>query len=158
MESYSHRFSEWLRVGSQGSVHLTDGIPDRAYACDDGLPCAADMAAQVERKTGLRVRVGSWRDGGDSEHLEADLIVAPEDFGEVLARLAVASARTYWDRYRQCLGDGDTDYLDEAFAADFNRALALCGLRWGQVDAREHMDRYGAIVRRLCGDMAAGMH
>lgn len=151
----AQRFSEWLHIGSQGSVHLQNGIPDRAYAREGDMPCVSDMEAQVARETGLRVRVGSWHDSNGADGLEAELQVAAEDFDEVLGRLAVASAQTYWDRYHMCLSDTDTDYLDEAFAADFNTALSCCGLRWSQVEAQEHFDRYCSTVRTLCAELAA---
>jgi hypothetical protein len=149
------RFSEWLHVGSHGAVHLQNGVPDRAYAREDDVPCASDMAAQVERETGLRVRVGSWHYSNGADGLEAELQVAADDFAEVLARLAVAAAQTYWDRYHMGLSDADTDYLDEAFADDFNTALARCGMGWSQVDTREHFDRYCSAVREVCAALAA---
>lgn len=152
------RFCDWLPVGPEARVHVCHGIPDRAYACEDGVPGTAEMADAVARATGLHVRVGSWRDSSAGDCLEADVLVAPEDFEEVLARLAQASGRTYWDRYHAPLGPDDTDYLEAAFAADLNQALAHCGLCWSSLPPGPHEERYGQIVRAVCAELAARVH
>lgn len=151
-------FCDWLAVGPDARVHVCHGIPDRAYACEGGVPGIDEVAGIVERETGLHVRVGSWCDSEDGDCLEAEVHVAPEDFDEVLSRLAQASARTYWDRYHAALGPDDTDYLEAAFAADLNRALGHCGLSWGNVPPGGHYDRYCSIVRDLCAALASRVH
>lgn len=152
------RFCDWLPVGPDARVHVCHGIPDRAYACEDGMPGTAEMADVVARATGLHVQVGSWRDSTAGDCLEADVMVAPEDFDEVLARLARASAQTYWDRYHDRLGPDDTDYLEAAFAADLNQALHHCGLSWSRLPAGPHYERYSAIVHEVCDQLASRIH
>lgn len=152
------RFCDWLPVGPDARVHVCHGIPDRAYACEDGVPGIDEVAGIVERETGLHVRVGSWRDSEAGDCLEAEVHVVPEDFDEVLSRLARASGQIYWDRYHAALGADDTDYLEAAFAADFNQALGHCCLCWDRVPPGEHYDRYCTIVREVCAALAFRVH
>lgn len=152
------RFCDWVSVGRTARVHVCHGIPDRLYAPEDGLPAIEEVAGVVERETGLHVRVGSWHDSAAGDCLEAEVHVVPEDFEEVLNRLAQASAETYWDRYHAPLGQDDTEYLEAAFAADFNKALTHCGLCWNSVPAGDHYDRYCQIVRAACAVLAASVH
>lgn len=152
------RFCDWLPVGAEARVHVCHGIPDRAYACEGGVPGIDELSGVVERATGLHVRVGSWHDSEAGDCLEADVHVAPEDFGEVLCRLAQASGQTYWDRYHTTLGPDDTDYLEAAFAADFNQALVHCSLCWGSAPPGDHYAQYGRTVREVCAALADRMH
>ena len=130
----------WYTLTPHCDLQIEHGVPVR-IACEPGNVTAnrPALAEDVQRYTGLHVELGPWQAGERGTTREAALQVAAEDFDDVLARYAHASAATYWDRYQQPVHARTLDDFEtEAYALDFVTAMHHCGLDWRDVDKHAH--------------------
>ncbi len=142
----------WVELPSGFEVELEHGIPVRVGNAGFELPPdPAALEEEIARETGLRVKVGRWEPV--EGELEARLNVSRDDLGEVLRRLARASASVFVDRFVKAYDEADTDYGQAAFAQDFSLALGYCGLGWGEVDQEpfylDYLETFRAETERL---------
>ena len=90
----------WISLNNGFDVELQHGIPLRLS--NNGLDIPADDAQlvdEVKAMSGLSVVIQSWQASDEPGEQEAKLCVDPLQFGEVLHRLALASAALFVDRY-----------------------------------------------------------
>jgi hypothetical protein len=146
----------WLPLHSGAEVHLSHGIPDRAWVKGNMPPAGDGLAREILDVTGLHVRIGDWLVTDPGFQFEAPLTVLREDLPEVLRRLAMASAQTYYDRFHQPMSDEDTDWDTAAFAQDFDAALHACGLHWGEVDEDKLRSKYCDVMHETVQRLTAG--
>lgn len=138
----------WVPLHSGAEVHLMHGLPDRVWMEGSMPPSGAELADEIFGVSGLHVRLGDWQTAAGELQFEAMVTVVREDLPEVLRRLAIASAEVYYDRYHKTMGPDDTDWDDEAYAQDFDMALHLCGLHWGEVDEAQLRNEYCEAMHR----------
>jgi len=124
----------WCRISCGFDVLFERGIPIRVS--DNGWSSAeiGTTDAELLRCCGLHVHRGQWRFANTAGEFEAPLKIARHDFGEVLNRLARASAALYVDRFSGPIDRTATDWDREAYAYDFAAALAHCDLERGQIN------------------------
>lgn len=144
----------WMSLPSQGELYLEHGVP-RMVRVGDALPLDVErMLDEIGDLTGLHVTLGRWQADPEAGELEAAVQVHPGDVTEVLMRLAQASAENYYDRYHRTMDASDLDYDEEAYAEDMNQALAVCGLRWEQLDDRGLRLAYRRALHRAVDGIA----
>lgn len=124
----------WISLPSEGELLLEHGVPVAVRVGDAGMADVERLIDEIAAVSGLDVTLGGWRPLEDAETKEAALHVDAGEIGEVLRRLAQASAETFFDRYRKPIETDDVDFDDEAYAYDFGFALEVCGLHWNQAD------------------------
>lgn len=141
--------SGWVRLPNGYDVEMRHGIPSRVS--DNGRGGAAsddELTGAIRQLSGLDVRVGEWGPGEAPGEREAPVVVAPSQFGDVLRRLARASAALFVDRYHKPIDRSDVDWDSEEYAHDFNQALRHCGLGPGDVDRKAFLDDYLETMHR----------
>jgi hypothetical protein len=144
----------WVSLPTQGEMYLDHGVPREVRLDGHGMADVERMADEIVDVTGLRVTFGRWEPVEDTDAMQAEIHVAPADMAEVMRRLALASAETFFDRYHKPIGEGDTDFDDEAYAQDFNVALDVCGLHWSQVNMDAMRDAYRRALHGAAERMA----
>lgn len=132
----------WLPLPCGAEVHLVHGVPERAWIQGSMPPGGAELSREVLQLTGLPVRAEDWQSTQHGMEFEAPLTVLREALPEVLRRLAIASAHTYYDRFHRPIGAQDTDWDAAAYAQDLDSALHFCGLHWNEVDETAFRDQY----------------
>lgn len=132
----------WVSLPTAGEILLEHGVPVAARVSADGLIDVERMADEIAEISGLDVTLGPWQPLDESDQVQADLHVDAREIREVLRRLALVSADTFFDRYRKAIAEDDVDYEDEAYAHDFGIALNACGLRWNQADPLDLRGEY----------------
>jgi len=128
----------WARLPSGFDVEFMHGIPVRVS--DNGKGTAVDAAvlcAEIAALGGLRVTQGEWRSGEAAGEHEARLVVADDQFAEVLGRLARASAALFFDRFHKPVDTSDVDWDRLEYLRDFGAALEHCGLERAAVDEED---------------------
>lgn len=124
----------WERLPNGYDVEFRHSIPYRLS--DNGKPSAVPEPTLIEEIVALgklQVRLGEWEPGEAANEQEARLYVSSRDFGEVLRRLACASAALFVDRYHKAIDYSDVDWDQLEYVEDFRRALDHCGLEWGDI-------------------------
>lgn len=132
----------WIGLPTEGEMQLEHGVPRRVRVAGTALVDVERLADEIADVTGLHVTLAHWEPADVAGELEAVLHVNSEDLAAVLQLLAHASAEAFYDRYHKPMDVGDVDFDDEAYAQDFNLALGVCGLHWGQIDQAALRDRY----------------
>jgi hypothetical protein len=74
--------------------------------------------------------------------------IARHDFGEVLDWLARAWAALYLDRFSGPIDRTATDWDREAYAYDFDAALAYCDLERGQINMAVFFPAYQRMMHQ----------
>ncbi len=143
----------WVSLPSQGELYLEHGVPRLVRVADARSVDVERLLDELADVSGLHATIGRWEADEEAGEMEATVQVHPEDVTEVLQRLAQRSAETFYDRYHKPLDSSDLDFDDEAFAQDMNEALAVCGLRWGQLDEKTLRFTYGRALRRAVEDI-----
>lgn len=136
----------WTSLSNGFDVEMQHGIPVRLS--NNGLDIPADDAGLVEevsRLSGLTVVVASWEAAGDGEQ-EARLCVDALQFGDVLKRLALASAALFVDRYHTPIDKDSVDWDNAEYARDFNHAVECCCLDAGEMDRKAHFPDYVTLM------------
>ena len=146
----------WVSLMSSGEVHLRHGVPDRVWMPADTDIDGARIASDIAEVTGLNVMVGPWMASAYPGEREALLYVREDDFGQVLRRLAHASAEVFMDRYHSAMPDEPSDFDMEAFARDFGIALELCGKRRGELAQENFQEQYRLALHDAADELAAG--
>jgi len=139
----------WERLPSGFDVEFRHGIPVRVS--DNGKGTAVDtvaLCAEIAALGGLQVVAGEWRQGEAAGEHEARLVVAGDQFSEVLGRLARASAALFFDRFHKPVDTGDVDWDRLEYLRDFGAALDHCGLARGSVDEEAWRADYLDIMHR----------
>ena len=134
----------WTSLSNGFDVEMQHGIPVRLS--NNGLDIPADDAQLVEevsRLSGLTVVITGWADAADDER-EARLCVDALQFGEVLRRLALASAALFVDRYHTPIDKDSVDWDSAEYARDFNHALECCCVDPADMDRKTYFDDYVA--------------
>jgi len=144
----------WVSLQTEGEMQLDHGVPRRVRVAGDALVDVERMADEIADVTGLHVTLERWEPGEAAGDLEAAVHVGFDDIAEVLKRLAHASAETYYDRYHRPMDASDVDFDDEAYAQDFNVALGVCGLHWGQIDPAALRESYRLALHRAADEIA----
>src|SRR6266581_250005 len=138
----------WVALPCGAELLLDNGIPRRLWGKDLQLEALPRILAEAAEVSGFHVAIDAWAGGTDSDEREAELVVAPDDLGEVLRCFAGASARLFFDRYQKPIAAADTDWDDEAYARDLNAAMACCGVHWGEVDERAFRELHRRTMHR----------
>lgn len=144
----------WMEIPGSGEVHLAHGVPDRVWFHGMTPPPSAEMAEAINALCGLHVRIGEWCGSESAGDMEAALTVIRDEMGEVLRRLAEASAETFRDRYQKAVDASDTDWDDEAYAMDFDTALHLCGLNQGEAPREAFRESYLRAMHEAAARLA----
>lgn len=144
----------WISLPSQGETYLEHGVPRQVRVAETVLPDVERLADEISDLTGLHVTVGHWQMDESAEEMTAKVHVDAQDAGEILSRLAQASAESFYDRYHKTIDASDTDFDDEAYAQDFNVALDVCGLHWGQLDPQVLRRTYQRALHRAVDEIA----
>lgn len=142
----------WVSLPTQGEVYLEHGLPRRLWIV--GAADVERLVDEIADLTGLNVTLGRWEAGDEVGQVEAAVNIDARDIGEVLRRLALVSAETYYDRYRKPIEASDVDYDDEAYAQDCNFALDACGLNWKQIDDTVLRSDYRRALHRAIEEIA----
>ncbi|MDX1697818.1 MAG: hypothetical protein R3308_05990, partial [Thiohalobacterales bacterium] len=103
----------------------------------------------------LKVHLGDWEAGENDNEREARVYVSSRDFGEVLRRLARASAALFIDRYHRPVDYNDIDWDELEFHQDFQRALDHCGLARGDIAQDAWREIYVNAMRQETRRLAA---
>ncbi len=143
----------WVSLPSQGELYLEHGVPRLVRVADAHSVDVERLLDELADVSGLHATIGRWEADEDAGEMEATVQVHPEDVTEVLRRLAQRSAEAFYDRYHKPMDAGDLDFDDEAFAQDMNEALAVCGLRWGQLDERTLRFSYERALHEAVEDI-----
>jgi hypothetical protein len=152
-------FHGWISLPTRGEVYLAHGVPRRAWVSSDTPLDAETLCSEITELTGLQVTVSAWEASEDPGALEASVQVAPSDIGEVLRRLAHASAEAFYDRYHKAVDAGDTDFSEEAYAQDLGAALECCHLQWDRLgDASGLRTRYEQALKADIEAISRGVH
>ncbi|MGD2137802.1 MAG: hypothetical protein PVF08_06065 [Gammaproteobacteria bacterium] len=146
----------WQRLPSGFDVELRHAIPVRISDNGGGpAPAGATLAQEITALTGLRVTLGEWLSGERPGEHEARLTVSGEQLEEVLRRLALAAAAVFVDRYHKTVDRDDVDWDTLEYDNDFRKALAHCGLAWGDVDKEAYRDGFVEAMHRETRRLAA---
>ena len=124
----------WSRLPNGYDVEFKHSIPYRLS--DNGHNKSVPEPELIEEITALgklKVRLGDWEAGENDNEREARVYVSSRDFGEVLRRLACASAALFVERYHKPVDYSDVDWDELEFHEDFHRALDHCGLARGDI-------------------------
>jgi hypothetical protein len=148
----------WVALPSGAEVLLERSVPVRLWTGDRSLVDKADLLGEIAAVSGFRVRIGAWEEETEEGELEAPLTVSPSELGHVLECLATAAAAVFYDRYRKPIEAADTDWDDESYAQDFDVALRLCGIHWGQVDEGRYRDGYCTAMHLASRELARQAH
>jgi hypothetical protein len=144
----------WISLPSQGELYLEHGVPRQVRVSDAEAVDVERLLDEVMDMSGLHVTIGHWEADDEAGEMAATVRVHPEDVTEVLRRLAQRSAEAFYDRYRKPMDAADLDFDDEAYAQDVNEALAVCGLRWGQLDDNTLRFTYRRALHRAVDEIA----
>ena len=134
----------WTSLSNGFDVEMQHGIPVRLS--NNGLDIPEDDALLVEevrRLSGLSVVISGWEDAADGER-ETRLCVDALQFGDVLNRLALASAALFVDRYHTPIDRDSVDWDNAEYARDFNHAVECCCLDPGEMDRKAYFSNYVA--------------
>jgi hypothetical protein len=145
--SFSTEDSGWSRIAPTLDVELIHGIPLRISSTvsnERNKPESLDVAQVTESihaLTGLDTTVCDWISLSANEQ-EWSLCVDRKQFGEVLNRLARASAALYVDRYHRAIDHTAVDWDQSEFHSDFNRALDCCCIPRGTLEQNDYFETY----------------
>jgi hypothetical protein len=145
----------WLSLPSEGEIFLEHGVPRQVRIAATALIDVERLVDEIADVTGLRVTIGCWEPDESDEGVEAVVHVHAADVAEILQRLAQGSAETFYDRYHKPIEASDTDFDDEAYAQDFNVALGVCGLQWGQLDEPALRVAYQRALHQAVDEIAS---
>lgn len=145
----------WIGLPTEGEIYLEHSVPRQVRMENGQMADMERLIDEIAETTGLHVTLGRWEACDEfGEMVEAEVHVDPEDIAEVLNRLAHASAETFYDRYHKTLDASDTDFDDEACAQDFNMALHICNMQWGQLDKPMVRENYLHALHRAVDEIA----
>jgi hypothetical protein len=139
----------WYRLPNGFDVKFSRGIPVRVSDNGQGLTVPEDvLREEIAALSRLHVSLGAWEPGEQPGDYEARVVVAEKDFGEVLHRLAVASAALFVERYNRAVEDEDVDWDLLEYRSDFATALELCGAQRGDFDMDACFAGYARALHR----------
>jgi hypothetical protein len=142
--SEDQTLNAWTSLSSGFDVEMQHGIPVRLSNNGQDIPGDdAVLVEEVKTLCGLSVVIAGWEENAAGEQ-ETRLCVDALQFGEVLNRLALASAALFVDRFHTPIDKDSVDWDNAEYARDFNHAVECCCLDPSEMDRQAYFSNYVA--------------